>query len=100
MVRAETIKSPGLRPHLSITGDAISAPAKAPACMTETIFAERFAAPRSFGSEDMPNSLFQTVISMFSEVHAQKTHALNAGSVITPPMMPMSIPNNIPPKHA
>jgi hypothetical protein len=36
-------RRPGLRPHLSLQGLARRAPAKAPACMTETMLAERLA---------------------------------------------------------
>ena len=35
----------GFRPSLSEIGFAIRAPAKAPACITETMLAERFEAP-------------------------------------------------------
>ena len=48
--------------------------------MTETMLAERFEAP-SLDKCEMPNSF------------------LKAGRVRTPPMMPMSMPKRVPPKH-
>ena len=42
-VTTDTPNRPGLRPHLSEIGEAINAPAKAPACITETMLAARLA---------------------------------------------------------
>ena len=58
IVRIDTMKRPGFLPHLSEMGEAIRAPAKAPACITDTILAERFVLAReSF----RPNTLLYAV---------------------------------------
>ena len=73
-------RRPGLRPHLSAIGLAISAPAKAPACMTDTMFALRLAWANLF------------LVGIWNSFW-------NEGSVRTPPIIPISIPNRVPPKQ-
>ena len=89
-------------------GLASKAPAKAPACITETMLADRFAPAGVLGR--MPNSLEMGVRLEIGKLPLRGAmplvlgrwlaYSAKAGRVITPPMMPMSMPNSMPPKQA
>ena len=96
-VTTDTMNRPGFRPHLSEMGEAMRAPAKAPACITETMFAERLALASL--SVPKPKSL-DSVSKCKERARRWIYYSLKGVRVITPPMMPMSMPKSIPPKHA
>lgn len=90
-----------LRPNLSANQLATKAPRKHPACRVETIFASRLALP-ILSSPWSPNTLRNSLVLQVSCFLSQNegTYFLKLSNFRTPPIIPMSIPNSIPAKHA